>query len=265
MCLNIISRHNIWRRRFECQAESTSGKGDSHFKRAQNPRRTWMLENSQLNKDIWDYSNMHNSKSAYKVFVICSIILFLHKNSRKLLDQLNFVSLKKHCGYQGINDGIQENPERNLRAQRRLDEERHEKKIGRLEKYSNYYCWQKELDKAKGFFVELWNKFNRRIYGNSWKGSNICGVFSRSRRGFSKWLRYMVGQQENTFVFLEIRSKRIRKVINLNTFEKFWRYIVWGNCLNVVFWPSTRPNLPFQSDTPEGSDTFQRQLWEEIA
>ena len=25
----------------------------------------------------------------------------------------------------------------------------------------------------------------------------------------------------------------------------------------VVFWPSTQPNMPFQSDAPEGSDTFQ--------
>ena len=32
----------------------------------------------------------------------------------------------------------------------------------------------------------------------------------------------------------------------------------------VVFWPSTRTNLPFQGDAPEGSDTFQWQLWEEI-
>ena len=25
----------------------------------------------------------------------------------------------------------------------------------------------------------------------------------------------------------------------------------------VVYWPSTQPNMPFQSDAPEGSDTFQ--------
>ena len=36
-------------------------------------------------------------------------------------------------------------------------------------------------------------------------------------------------------------------------------------CTNVVYWPSTRPNMPFQSDAPEGSDTFRWQLWEEIA
>ena len=37
----------------------------------------------------------------------------------------------------------------------------------------------------------------------------------------------------------------------------------------VVFWPSTRPNMPFQSDAPEESNTFQwpviernrRQIW----
>ena len=34
--------------------------------------------------------------------------------------------------------------------------------------------------------------------------------------------------------------------------------------LCVVCWPSTRPNMPFQSDAPEGSDTFRWQLWEEI-
>ena len=33
----------------------------------------------------------------------------------------------------------------------------------------------------------------------------------------------------------------------------------------VVYWPSTRPNIAFQSDAPEGSDTFRWQLWEEIA
>ena len=36
-------------------------------------------------------------------------------------------------------------------------------------------------------------------------------------------------------------------------------------CIVVVYWPSTRPNMPFQSDAPEGSDTFWWQLWEEIA
>ena len=25
---------------------------------------------------------------------------------------------------------------------------------------------------------------------------------------------------------------------------------------SVVFWPSTRPKMPFQGDAPEGSDTF---------
>ena len=33
----------------------------------------------------------------------------------------------------------------------------------------------------------------------------------------------------------------------------------------VAYWPSTRPNMPFQSDATEGSDTFRWQLWEEIA
>ena len=33
----------------------------------------------------------------------------------------------------------------------------------------------------------------------------------------------------------------------------------------VEYWPSTRPNMPFQSDAPKGSDTFRCQLWEEIA
>ena len=33
----------------------------------------------------------------------------------------------------------------------------------------------------------------------------------------------------------------------------------------VVYWPSTRPNMPLQSDSPEGGDTFRWQLWEEIA
>ena len=28
-----------------------------------------------------------------------------------------------------------------------------------------------------------------------------------------------------------------------------------------VYWPSTRPNMPFQSDAPERSDTFRWQLW----
>ena len=35
--------------------------------------------------------------------------------------------------------------------------------------------------------------------------------------------------------------------------------------LSVVYWPSTPPNMPFQSDAPTGSDTFRWQLWEEIA
>ena len=34
---------------------------------------------------------------------------------------------------------------------------------------------------------------------------------------------------------------------------------------SVVYWPSSRPNMPFQSDAPEGCDTFRWQLWEEIA
>ena len=40
-----------------------------------------------------------------------------------------------------------------------------------------------------------------------------------------------------------------------------WEY---NRIVGVVFWPSTQPNLSFQSDAPEGSDTFQWQLWEEI-
>ena len=34
---------------------------------------------------------------------------------------------------------------------------------------------------------------------------------------------------------------------------------------SVIYRPSTRPNMPFQSDAPEGSDTFRWQLWGEIA
>ena len=39
------------------------------------------------------------------------------------------------------------------------------------------------------------------------------------------------------------------------------------NSLNqsVVYWPSTRQNMPFQSDAPKGSDAFRWQLWEEVA
>ena len=33
----------------------------------------------------------------------------------------------------------------------------------------------------------------------------------------------------------------------------------------VVFWPLTRPKMPFQGDAPEGNDTFKWQSWEEIA
>ena len=35
--------------------------------------------------------------------------------------------------------------------------------------------------------------------------------------------------------------------------------------ISVVFRPSTQPKMPFQGDAPEGSDTFQWQLCEEIA
>ena len=34
------------------------------------------------------------------------------------------------------------------------------------------------------------------------------------------------------------------------------KVIHWEQC--AVYWPSTRPNIPFQSDAPEGSDTFWR-------
>ena len=43
-----------------------------------------------------------------------------------------------------------------------------------------------------------------------------------------------------------------------------WRERVRHIRASVVYWPSTRPNMPFQSDAPEGSDTFWWQLWEEI-
>ena len=29
-----------------------------------------------------------------------------------------------------------------------------------------------------------------------------------------------------------------------------------GSNLNIVFWPLTRPKMPFQGDAPEGRDTF---------
>ena len=32
------------------------------------------------------------------------------------------------------------------------------------------------------------------------------------------------------------------------------------DCKIVVYRPSTRPNMPFQSDAPEGSDTFRWEL-----
>ena len=41
--------------------------------------------------------------------------------------------------------------------------------------------------------------------------------------------------------------------------------VIWFQIQTRLFWPSTRPNMPFQSDALEGSDTFRWQLWEEIA
>ena len=46
--------------------------------------------------------------------------------------------------------------------------------------------------------------------------------------------------------------------------ESVTRIQILDMAICVVYWPSTRPNMPFQSDAPEGSDTFRWQLWEEI-
>ena len=50
---------------------------------------------------------------------------------------------------------------------------------------------------------------------------------------------------------------------------QIWRVKVENNLkifsfLDVVYRPSNRPNVPFQSDAPEGSDTFRWQLWDKV-
>ena len=50
--------------------------------------------------------------------------------------------------------------------------------------------------------------------------------------------------------------------------DKFWfrgTWKVWYFYLCYILTFLTRPKMPFQGDAPEGSDTFQWQLGEEIA
>ena len=65
---------------------------------------------------------------------------------------------------------------------------------------------------------------------------------------------------KNTTTF----AKRI--VESLRTYRKSLPFLAVTKLIasDVVYWPSTRPNMPFQSDALEGSDTFRWQLWEEI-
>ena len=56
---------------------------------------------------------------------------------------------------------------------------------------------------------------------------------------------------------------------DLFRWPKYWEVSIKVSNVDrgsVVYWPSTRPNMPFQSDAPEGSDTSQwpvieRRIW----
>ena len=54
-------------------------------------------------------------------------------------------------------------------------------------------------------------------------------------------------------------------IIILRKISTFYPTPVYNLYTIVVYWPSTRPYMPFQSDAPEGSDIFRWQLWKEIA
>ena len=51
-----------------------------------------------------------------------------------------------------------------------------------------------------------------------------------------------------------------KEMIRMYPGKRLLHLLLSCNC--VVYWPSTRPNMPFQSDAPERSDTFRWLLWE---
>ena len=57
------------------------------------------------------------------------------------------------------------------------------------------------------------------------------------------------------FSHLGLLNFRFPYCIQLYIF--LYTYMKYRWFVNVVFWPSARANMPFQSDAPEGSDTFQ--------
>ena len=80
------------------------------------------------------------------------------------------------------------------------------------------------------------------------------------------------GRETYIDIIYRCKTPPVQKDNNLSFFIRFFTSSFWPRVYNisfkitisVVFWPSTQPNMIFQSDAPEGSDTFRWQLWEEI-
>ena len=73
------------------------------------------------------------------------------------------------------------------------------------------------------------------------------------------------GRPARTFIQKLCEVDRTIQQVHFSRRWLLWRRLEFYVCTIVVYWPSTRANMPFQSDASEGSDTFRWQLWEEIA
>ena len=79
--------------------------------------------------------------------------------------------------------------------------------------------------------------------------------FGLNRTSHPDWVKmfgYFNGQ-------IKLRAKQKFKFLSTTEHSE---ELTIGRHRTVVYWPSTRPNMPLQSDAPEASDTFRWQLWD---
>ena len=122
-------------------------------------------------------------------------------------------------------------------------------KLKLLTNIKRYFCHSKGLN---------WSSLCLSVYLNIYIYIYVCvcvwkTLESNVTRLIPQKLKQNTGStkhlQKHWFFFFKI----------LFIFYQHWLYVYISNKQEaaVVYWPSTWPNMPFLSDAPEGSDTFQ--------
>ena len=129
-------------------------------------------------------------------------------------------------------------------------------------------AWRILGDFEKVSELRTWHRTRRLTLACSWRPLwRVPHVL----RGVGRWKSQYRKIVSLSLCRRTLKLKGNKKVSYLNwevvtCFSNF--EILCSMYICVMFWPSTRPNkkkMLFQGDAPEGSDTFQWQLGEEIA